>query len=60
MKAYNVPNILWHKPFLDGLDFCGVNMYPTLIDHKSQKDDSLYTESALVNVSIELVVSEKR
>jgi len=60
MKASNVPNILWHKPSLDDLDFCGVNMHPTLIDHKSQKDDIHYTESALVNVSIELVVSEKR
>ena len=60
MKTSKVPNILWHRPFLDGFDFCGVNMHPTLINHKSQKDDTFYIESALVNVSIELVVSEKR
>jgi len=34
MKALNVPNIIWHMPLLDGLDFCRVNMNPTLIDHK--------------------------
>ena len=60
MKATDVPYILWHRPFLDGFDFVGVNMYPTFIDHKPKKDDTLYTESALVYVCIELMVSKAR
>ena len=60
MKATDVPYILWHRPFLDGFDFVGVNMYPTFIDHKPKKDDTLYIESALVYVGIELMVSKER
>jgi len=60
MKATDVPNILLHRPFLDDFDFVGVNMYPTFIDHKPKKDDTLYTKSALVYVGIEFMVSKER